>query len=87
MANNNHPEQDPAEGSRETVERALQQSEKGTNHGEGGKSSGLKGDAKGQGVRTKHGADNDGVSSADPRAISGKEDGDATWPLEQGDKS
>jgi hypothetical protein len=87
MANNNRLDQEPAEGSRETIDRALRQSEKGTNHGEGGKSTGLKGDAKGQGVRTKHGATNDGVSSADPRALSGKEDGDATWPLEQGKKS
>jgi hypothetical protein len=87
MANGNHPEQDPVEGSRETVDRALQRSEKGTNHSEGGKSSDWKGDAKGQGVRTNHGASNDGVSSADPRVISGKKDGDATWPLKQGDKS
>jgi len=87
MGNDNHPEQDPVEGSRETIDRALQQAEKGTNHGEGGKSGGLKGDAKGQGVRTKHGATNDGVSSADPRVISGNEDGDATWPLDQSKKS
>lgn len=36
-------------------------------------------DAKGAFARTRHGAGNDGVSSANPRVLSGKEDGDATF--------
>ncbi|MDQ0996497.1 hypothetical protein QFZ34_001679 [Phyllobacterium ifriqiyense] len=36
-------------------------------------------DAKGQFAKTRHGAKNDGVSSANPRIMSGKEDGDATF--------
>jgi hypothetical protein len=43
-------------------------------------------DAKGQ-SETKHkGGSNDGTSSADPRVVSGREDGDATFPLEQDKK-
>jgi hypothetical protein len=41
--------------------------------------SGPKNDAKGQFVKTRHGADNDGVLSANPRVLSGKKDGDATF--------
>ena len=36
-------------------------------------------DAKGQFAKTRHGGDNDGVSSANPRVLSGKKDGDATF--------
>jgi hypothetical protein len=36
-------------------------------------------DAKGQFAKTQHGGDNDGVSSANPRVLSGKKDGDATF--------
>jgi hypothetical protein len=36
-------------------------------------------DAKGQLARPKRRSDNDGVASANPRVISGKEDGDATF--------
>ena len=35
-------------------------------------------DAKGHFAKTQHGGDNDGVSSANPRVLSGKKDGDAT---------
>ncbi|KAA0970786.1 hypothetical protein FPY71_09935 [Aureimonas fodinaquatilis] len=42
---------------------------------------GPKDDAEGQFVGTQHGGDNDGVISADPRVISGKKDGDATFPI------
>ncbi|MCX8282464.1 hypothetical protein OSJ77_19930 [Phyllobacterium sp. 0TCS1.6C] len=38
-----------------------------------------KNDAKAQFTKTQHGGDNDGVSSANPRVLSGKEDGDATF--------
>lgn len=40
-------------------------------------------DAQGQSESNHKGGSNDGVSSADPRVISGKEDGDATFPLDQ----
>lgn len=40
-------------------------------------------DAKGQFDRCKQGGTNDGVASADPRVLSGRDDGDATWPLKQ----
>lgn len=36
-------------------------------------------DAKGQFRQTRHGAHNDGVSSADPEVLSDKESGDATF--------
>lgn len=36
-------------------------------------------DAEGQFAKTRHGAKNDGISSANPRIMSGKEDGDATF--------
>jgi hypothetical protein len=38
-----------------------------------------KADAKGQYARTRHGSANDGVASANPRVLSGKSDGDATF--------
>lgn len=38
-----------------------------------------KADAKGQFARAGHGSDNDGVVSANPRVLSGKSDGDATF--------
>lgn len=40
-------------------------------------------DARGQFARTRHGADNDGVSSANPR---GKNDGDATFKSDAKEK-
>lgn len=36
-------------------------------------------DAKGQFAKTEHGAGSDGVSSADPRTLSKKKSGDATF--------
>ena len=38
-------------------------------------------DARGQSESNHAGGGNDGVSSANPRALSGNEDGDATFPL------
>lgn len=49
----------------------------------GGKSH-VERDAEGQFAGAKKGSTNDGVASADPRVLSGKESGDATWPLKQG---
>ncbi|WP_156465014.1 hypothetical protein [Mesorhizobium sp. Root552] len=40
-------------------------------------------DAEGQSEKHHKGGSNDGVSSANPRVISGKEDGDATFPFER----
>jgi hypothetical protein len=87
MASNDRAKQDRPDDPRKEVERALQQHEKGTNHGEGDKSASPKNDAAGQMVRTKHGASNNGMSSVEPRVISGDEDGDATWPLKQDTKT
>ena len=44
---------------------------------------GPKDDAKGQFVGAQHGGDNDGVASADPSVLSGKKDGDATFPIKK----
>ena len=44
---------------------------------------GAKDDAKGQFAGTQHGGDNDGTVSANPRVISGDEDGDATFPVKK----
>ncbi|ESW89151.1 hypothetical protein X773_03175 [Mesorhizobium sp. LSJC285A00] len=38
-------------------------------------------DAKGQSEKDHKGGGSDGVASADPRVISGKKDGDATFPV------
>jgi len=36
-------------------------------------------DAKGQYAHTRHGSTNNGMASANPRVLSGKSDGDATF--------
>lgn len=51
----------------------------------GGPRGATKREMKGPYARTDKGRKNSGVVSADPRVLSGKEDGDATWPLKQGD--
>ncbi|RWD30849.1 MAG: hypothetical protein EOS22_06270 [Mesorhizobium sp.] len=38
-------------------------------------------DAKGQSEKNHKGGNNEGVSSANPRVLSRKEDGDATFPI------
>jgi hypothetical protein len=40
-------------------------------------------DARGQSEKHHKGGDNDGVSSANPRVISGDESGDATFPFKR----
>ena len=40
-------------------------------------------DAQGQSERHHAGGSNDGVSSANPRVLSGEEDGDATFPIKR----
>ena len=42
---------------------------------------GPEGDARGQSEKNHKGGTNDGVSSANPRVLSGNDDGDATFPL------
>ncbi|WP_309082902.1 hypothetical protein [Chelativorans sp.] len=71
MPENKHPE-DPAEGSREVIDRQLKRSEK---------KEGPEADAEGQSEKRHKGGSNDGVSSANPKVLSGKEDGDATFPI------
>jgi hypothetical protein len=45
---------------------------------------GPKDGAKGQFVGTQHGGSNDGTVSANPKEISGRDDGDATFPVKKG---
>lgn len=73
MSKNQHPE-DPAEGSREVIERELKRSEA---------KKGPEADAKGQSEKRHEGGGNDGVSSANPRVLSGDDDGDATFPIKR----
>jgi hypothetical protein len=40
-------------------------------------------DARGQSEKRHKGGKNDGISSANPRVLSGEDDGDATFPLQQ----
>lgn len=60
------------EGSREIVERELKHA---SSKGQTEK------DAEGQFKRSKQGSRNNGVSSANPRALSRDHDGDATFPV------
>ena len=83
MANRNRPEEDPAEGSRAIVERELDRAGESADRGNAVKNPAEQ-DARVQFARTEKGNKNKGVSSADPRVLSGKESGDATWPLKQG---
>jgi hypothetical protein len=74
MPKDRHPEQDPAEGSRKIVERQLAGN---------GRRKQVEDDAEGQFVRSHKSAGNDGMSSANPRPLSGDEQGDATFPLKR----
>lgn len=71
MAEDKRLNQEPAEGSREVIERELARSKE---------SDVVKSDAAGQLAQTQHGSGNDGLVSADPRVLSEK-DGDATFPV------
>ncbi|MBZ9674642.1 hypothetical protein [Mesorhizobium sp. ES1-1] len=53
------------------------------NKGPGQAKSGPEADAKGQSEKNHKGGSNDGVSSANPRVISGNDDGDATFPYDR----
>jgi hypothetical protein len=67
-------DRDPAEGSRSVVDRELKRSSGKPRPGA---------DAKGQSEKNHKGGTSDGVSSANPRVISGNDDGDATFPYER----
>ena len=67
-------DKDPAEGSRSVVDIELKRSS--------GKP-GPEADAKGQSEKNHKGGASDGVSSANPRVISGNDDGDATFPYKR----
>jgi hypothetical protein len=69
-----NPDKDPAEGNRSVVDRELKRSS--------GKP-GPEADATGQSEKNHKGGTSDGVSSANPRVISGNDDGDATFPYER----
>lgn len=67
-------DKDPVEGSRSVVDRELKRS--------AGKPD-PEADAKGQSEKNHKGGKSDGVSSANPRVISGNDDGDATFPYKR----
>ena len=74
MSDKSRPDENPAEGSRSAIERVLK------------RSSGRPGpeaDARGQSEKNHEGGTNDGVASANPRVLSGGDDGDATFPLKR----
>jgi hypothetical protein len=87
---NRHPSEDPAEGSRKTVESELdRQDEAGRRGGTSGHDAANKNSRKeveGQFAPSQASADSDGVDSADPKVISGNESGDATFPLKQDER-
>ncbi len=67
-------DKDPAEGSRSEVTREVKRSSA---------KPGPEADAKGQSETNHKGGTSDGVSSANPRVISGNDDGDATFPYKR----
>ena len=69
---------DPAEGSPKHIDKQVK------HHGTGKED--VERDAEGQFVRSRHGGGNDGMASANPRPLSGKKDGDATFPVGKEDK-
>ena len=54
-----------------------------SNPGQSGGKTNPEADAKGQSEKNHKGGSNDGVSSANPRVLSGNDDGDATFPLKR----
>jgi hypothetical protein len=67
-------DEDPAQGSRSVVDRELKRSSA---------KPGPEADAKGQSEKNHKGGTSDGVSSANPRVLSGNDDGDATFPYKR----
>jgi hypothetical protein len=74
MPKKNRLDKDPAEDSRSVVDRELKRSSA---------KPGPEADAKGQSEKNHKGGTSDGVSSANPRVISGNDDGDATFPYQR----
>ncbi|MBZ9870220.1 hypothetical protein LB542_04990 [Mesorhizobium sp. BR1-1-9] len=74
MSKRTRLDEDPAEGSRSVVDHDLKKSPA---------KPGPEADAKGQSEKNHKGGQSDGVSSANPRVISGEEDGDATFHMSE----
>lgn len=74
MSKKSRLDKDQAEGSRSEVGRELKRSSA---------KRGPEADARGQTEKNHEGGSNDGVSSANPRVISGNDDGDATFPYKR----
>ncbi|TIW40718.1 MAG: hypothetical protein E5V71_12445 [Mesorhizobium sp.] len=74
ISKKNRLDKDPAENSRSVVDRELKRSSA---------KPGPEADAKGQSEKNHKGGTSNGVSSANPRVISGNDDGDATFPYKR----
>lgn len=74
MSKKNRLGKDPAEDSRSVVDRELKRSSA---------KPGPEADAKGQSEKNHKGGTSNGVSSANPRVISGNDDGEATFPYKR----
>jgi hypothetical protein len=74
VSKKNRLDKEPAEGSRSVVDRELRRSSA---------KPGPEADTKGQSEKNHKGGTSDGVSSANPRVVSGNDDGDATFPYKR----
>ncbi|RWK56414.1 hypothetical protein [Mesorhizobium sp.] len=74
MSKKNRLDKEPAEGSRSVVDRELRRSSA---------KPGPEADTKDQSEKNHKGGTSDGVSSANPRVVSGNDDGDATFPYKR----
>lgn len=74
ISKKNRLDKDLAEDSRSVVDRELKRSSA---------KPGPEADAKGQSEKNHKGGTSNGVSSANPRVISGNDDGDATFPYKR----
>jgi hypothetical protein len=63
------------------TERTFEQSETEKSNLQDGKRNNIAADASGKSEKRHAGGSNDGMSSANPRVISGDEDGNATFPI------
>jgi hypothetical protein len=70
-------EREPAEGGRSTVDKQLRKQ---------ADRRGPEKDAEGQFAKSEADRKNSGMTSASPRVLSGKEDGDATFPTKPREK-
>ncbi|TJX03026.1 MAG: hypothetical protein E5X43_06555 [Mesorhizobium sp.] len=74
MSKKNRLDKEPAEGSRSVVDRELRRSSA---------KPGPEADTKDQSEKNHKGGTSNGVSSANPRVVSGNDDGDATFPYKR----